>query len=160
MGKVDIIKEIGYRIAMIYLILTLLVYQAETKYFLTENKEGPVKHHHLVKIEEPPANKPEKKDEPKTGEDGEDGENGADYNINPLKNVHEKKSQLDDTKAYKSAKKVYLKYINLHKRNVQAGTFHLNSTNEGDSDEENYRYSDEENYVESGEESYVDVTFE
>ena len=53
---------------MIYLILTLLVYQAETKYFLTEHKEGPVKHHHLVKIEEPPANKPEKKDEPKTGE--------------------------------------------------------------------------------------------
>ena len=51
---------------MIYLILTLLVYQAETKYFLTENKEGPVKHHHLVKIEEPPANKPEKKDEPKS----------------------------------------------------------------------------------------------
>ena len=61
---------------MIYLILTLLVYQAETKYFLTEHKEGPVKHHHLVKIEEPPANKPEKKDEPKTGEGSSSRQSG------------------------------------------------------------------------------------
>ena len=59
--------EIGYRIAMIYLILTLLVYQAETKYFLTEHEEGPVKHH-LVKIQEPPATKPEEKDDPEIRE--------------------------------------------------------------------------------------------
>ena len=52
---------------MIYLILTLLVYQAETKYFLTKHAEGPVKHH-LVKIQEPAANKPELKDDPKMSE--------------------------------------------------------------------------------------------
>ena len=54
---------------MMYLILTLLVYQAATKYFLTEHEEGPVKHH-LVKIPEPAANKPEEKDYPETREEG------------------------------------------------------------------------------------------
>ena len=99
------------------------------------------------------------------------GEDGQDYNISPPPNVpdngNEKKPRHDNTntKAYKSAKKVYLKYMNLHKMNVQAGTSLHSSTNDdddnyGNSDEENYHYSDEENYLDSSEESYVDVAFE
>lgn len=101
------------------------------------------------------------------------GEDGEDYNLSPRRNVHdndngnEKKSWHDatNTKAFKSAQKVYLEYVNLPKRNVQEGTFHRSLTDDEDdnygySDEENYGYSDEENYDDSGEESYVDVTFE
>ena len=51
---------------MMYLILTLLVYQAESKYFLTEHEEGPVKHH-LLTIQDP-ADRPVTKDHPKIGE--------------------------------------------------------------------------------------------
>ena len=51
---------------MMFLILTLLVYQAETKYILTEHKEGPVKHH-LLEIEEN-YHTIERKTDPKVGE--------------------------------------------------------------------------------------------
>ena len=61
-------KGLGYRIAMMYLILTLLVNQAATKYFLTENEEGPVKHH-LLKIQAP-GNKAEEKEDETRGEGG------------------------------------------------------------------------------------------
>ena len=85
-------------------------------------------------------------------EDGEDGEDGDDYSLSPRKNEKSGK----DYAAFRSAKKVFLQYISLKKRNVQAGTSLLSSTND---DDDYYGYSDEENYVDSGEESYVDVTF-
>ena len=53
---------------MMYLILTLLVYQAATKYFLTEHEEGPVKHH-LIKVQTP-GNKAEEKEDETRGEGG------------------------------------------------------------------------------------------
>ena len=96
------------------------------------------------------------------GEDKEDGGDGNDYSISSGKNVHDgdnEKNDATDTKAFKSAKKVYYKYLNLHKRNVQAGGFHHSSTNDDYDDEDNDDYSDEENYDYSDEESYVDVNF-
>ena len=59
---------------MMYLILTLLVYQATTKYLLAQHENGPVKHH-LLKIEVP-GNKPEKKNDVTKGEDGSKGKSG------------------------------------------------------------------------------------
>ena len=53
---------------MMYLILTLLVYQAATKYFLTEHEEGPVKHH-LIKVQTS-GNKAEEKEDETRGEGG------------------------------------------------------------------------------------------
>ena len=59
---------------MMYLILTLLVYQAESKYFLTEHEEGPVKHH-LLTIQDP-ADTPVTKDHPKIGEGSSNRQSG------------------------------------------------------------------------------------
>ena len=59
---------------MMYLILTLLVYQAESKYFLTEHEEGPVKHH-LLTIQDP-ADTPVTKDHPKIGEGSSNPQSG------------------------------------------------------------------------------------
>ena len=82
-------------------------------------------------------------------EDDEDGEDGDDYSLSPRKNEKSGK----DYAAFRSAKKVFLQYISLKKRSVQAGTSLLSSTND---DDDYYGYSDEENYSDSG---YVDAVF-
>ena len=66
---------------MMFLILILLVYQAETKYILTEHKEGPVKHQ-LLEIDEN-ANKPETKDHPKIREGNSNLHSGQEYVFDP-----------------------------------------------------------------------------
>ena len=68
---------------MMFLILTLLVYQAETKYILTEHKGGPVKHH-LLEIEEN-DHTIERKAGPKVGERNSNLHSGWEY-VFDLKN--------------------------------------------------------------------------
>ena len=52
------------------------------------------------------------------GEDGEDGEDGNDYTLGFQKNDGKSLDDATNSKEYNSAKRVFLKYIKLNKRNV------------------------------------------